>query len=321
MAEVLTPPVDPASGILSPGMAQAIPPVRGRRPLVDVRPKDATEAAAWLLTAVAFVLLFARPAISLASDWWNDPDAGHGMLLAPVAIWLAWKTGRHPESRPNLAWGLAIIAVSVVVRYVSGLAAELFTMRASMMLALVGLTVCYAGLRQVIRWWLPFVIAGLSIPLPELVTSAISLPLQFKASELGATLLQTRDIPVRLDGNVIRLPGHQLFVAEACSGLRSLTALIALGVLLGGLMLRTPIGRIALLALAVPVAIAINGVRVFLTGFLVYFVDPKLAEGFMHVTEGWLLFLVSLAGLGIIAWMCRFAERLVPRWRDAGAAA
>jgi exosortase len=101
---------------------------------------------------------------------------------------------------------------------------------------------------------------------------------------------------------VIRLPGHDLFVTEACSGLRSLTALLSLGVLLGGLLLKSPAARIAIVALSIPVAVAINGVRVFVTGFLVVFVDPKLAEGFSHLTEGWLLFLVAFAILGAITW-------------------
>ncbi len=49
--------------------------------------------------------------------------------------------------------------------------------------------------------------------------------------------------------------------------------------------------------------------RVFLTGFLVYFVDPALGKGFMHITEGWLLFLVSLFCMGCVAWVGTVAER------------
>jgi exosortase len=130
---------------------------------------------------------------------------------------------------------------------------------------------------------------------------------------MGAALLRWREIPVLLTGNVIRIPGHELFVTEACSGLRSLTALLSLAVLMGGLMLKHPIARILLVALAIPIAIVINGVRVFLTGFLVFFVDPKLGEGFMHVTEGWLLFIVSFTCIAALAWLAAASER----WWDA----
>lgn len=271
------------------------------------------------LTAVLFLVLFAQPMYLLVRDWLTLPEAAHGMLLAPVAIWLAWKSGIREDARGNPALGTAILILAVVIRFLSGLAAELFTMRGSVVLALVGLTVYHYGVRQVVRWWLPFLLACLSIPLPELITQAIALPLQFRASEMGAALLQWRHIPVLLTGNVIRLPGHELFVTEACSGLRSMTALLALAVLMGGLLLRHPITRFLLVALAIPIAIVINGVRVFLTGFLVFFVDPKLGEGFMHLTEGWLLFLVSLVSIGALAALGAKSEQLLYRRHEVAA--
>jgi exosortase len=267
-------------------------------------------------TAIAFVALFSEPAVLLVQDWWNVPEAGHGLLLAPVAVWLAWRTGVRTDARPNRGFGIGLLVVAVVIRYVSGLAAEQFTMRESMVLALVGLTVYYFGVRQVMAWWLPFLLLTLSVPLPELVTQAMALPLQFKASQMGAALLKARHVPVLLTGNIIRMPGRELFVTEACSGLRSLTALFSLAILMGGLMLRYPVSRILLVALAVPIAIAINGVRVFLTGFLVFFVSPSLGEGFMHLSEGWLLFVVSFVALAALSWTLGVSERQIHRWRS-----
>jgi len=84
-------------------------------------------------------------------------------------------------------------------------------------------------------------------------------------------------------------------------------------VLMGGLWLRLPVTRVLLIALAVPIAVLINGVRVFLTGFLVFFVDPKLGDGFMHLTEGWLLFVVSLTLVGCVAWLLGIIERALQR--------
>jgi exosortase len=268
-----------------------------------------------IATALTFAVLFARPIDMLVRDWWTVPEAGHGLLLAPVAIWLAWRSGIDSSSKPNRGLGVFLLVTAVLIRLASGLAAELFTMRGSMVIALAGLTVYQFGFRQLIRWWLPFALICLSIPLPELVTQALALPLQFKASQMGAALLEMRNVPVRLAGNIIQLPGRQLFVTEACSGLRSLTALLSMAVLLGALVLRTPLARVLLLLLAVPVAIVINGLRVFLTGFLVYFVSPSFGEGFMHLTEGWLLFLVSMSILASVAWASAALERMAVRRR------
>ena len=287
------------------------------RARVDVAPRD---VAPLLVATVAFLILFANPLRLLAIDWWTDPDAGHGLLLAPLALWLAWRSGLVAERRPQRLMGSILLGGSVVLRYLAGLAAEMFTMRLSIVGALVGILLFVYGWRQILRWWLPIILFTLSIPLPAIITNTIALPLQFKASQLGASLLDARHVPVRLSGNVIMLPGgHRLFVTEACSGLRSLTALLSLGVLIGGLWLKYPVTRVVLLALAIPVAVLINGVRVFLTGFLVFFVSPALGEGFMHVTEGWLMFIVAFGILGMFAWVAGRLEAIYAERRTAHA--
>jgi len=260
------------------------------------------------LAAVAFAILFSQPAVLLVRDWWNDPDAGHGLLLAPLAIWLAWRSGLV-AARPARVSGALILIGAVLLRYLSGLAAELFTMRLSLLMGAAGLVLFWFGWRQLLHWWLPVILLVLSIPLPDIVTSSLALPLQLRASRWGAALLDFRHVPVNLSGNVIQLPGRQLFVTEACSGLRSLTALLSLGVLVGGLWLRHPAGRILLVLAAIPVAMVVNAFRVFLTGFLVYFVSPDLGEGFMHLSEGWLLFVIAFLLLGAFTWVVAGVER------------
>jgi exosortase len=262
-----------------------------------------------MFAGVAFIVLFLHPMTLLARDWWNDPDAGHGLLLFPIAIWLAWRSGLRAERTPGQALGTAMIALAVGLRYLSGLAAELFTMRLSMVLAMAGVVTFFWGFRQVLRWWLPFTLITLSIPIPAVLTNALAFPLQLKASSMGAELLEFRHVPVRLTGNIIQLPGRQLFVTEACSGLRSLTALLSLGVLVGGLWLKHPVSRVLLILATLPVAIVVNAFRVFLTGFLVFFVSPEMGEGFMHLSEGWLLFLVAFLVLGGFTWLVRLVER------------
>lgn len=266
-----------------------------------------------LVTLLASLLLFADPLRSLARDWWTNPDAGHGLLLVPVALWLAWRSGLV-ASRPQPLLGAAVLTMAVLLRWTSGLAAELFTMRFSLWLAIVGLVLHAAGWRQVRHWWLPLALLVLAIPLPGVLTNALAIPLQFKASELGTALIRWRGIPVETSGNVILIPGQRLFVAEACSGLRSLTALISLGVMVGGIYLRTWPGRVALLALTIPIAVAVNAIRIFLTAFLMHYVDPALGRGFMHTSEGWALFvgalgLVALVGM-VLAWVERRVRRL-----------
>ncbi len=264
------------------------------------------------LGAIGFAVLFWRPLEMLGRDWWTDPDAGHGLLIAPLAVWLAWRSGLDREGREQPRLGLAALLAAIALRYVAGLAGEWFTMRVSALLAGAALVIYWRGVPQLRRWWLPAVLLLLSIPLPEVAVGSLALPLQLQASKLGAALLHWRSVPVLLAGTVIQMPGRSLFVTEACSGLRSLTALVTLGVLIGALWLKRPASRAAIVLAAIPVAVALNGLRVFLTGFLVFFVDPALGTGFMHLSEGWAVFVVAFLILGGIAAGLARLERLLP---------
>jgi exosortase len=198
--------------------------------------------------------------------------------------------------------GIALLAGAVALRYASGLAAEFYTMRLSLLGAAGALVIYRWGFVQLRHWWLATILLLLAIPLPQVVLGSLALPLQFQASRFGAALLDSRHVPVMLQGNVIHIPGQSLFVTEACSGLRSLTALLALGVLIGGLWLKMVPLRWLLVALAIPIAMLLNGLRIFITGFLVYFIDPSLGEGVMHYTEGWAMFVAAFGILAGIAW-------------------
>lgn len=301
-------------------MVAPVTATRTTRSLTSILPPPSL--ASWLpvgLAVVAFVALFLSPARGLAHDWLSDDESSYGLLLFPVALWLAWRTGMCPDRRPNVELGTILLVGAVFLRALGSLAAELFSQRFSIWLAIVGLVVFCFGWRQVRVWWLPLALLALSVPFPALITNVLAIPLQYRASHLGTALIEWRHIPVRATGNVISIPGQELFVAEACSGLRSLTALIALGVMVGGMWLTTVPARIFLLLITIPVAVVVNGVRVFLTAFLMYFVDPALGRGFMHESQGWGLFLVSLLILSGVTFLVRMVEvRVTRRWGKNG---
>src|SRR6185503_701881 len=123
----------------------------------------------------------------------SHPDRGRlpGALLGAdghACPRLVERPGVVAEARPQRAVGLAILAASVLLRYLSGLAAELFTMRTSMIGAFAGLLVFEYGWRQIRAWWLPFALLCLSVPIPSVILNTLALPLQLKASIIGAAL-------------------------------------------------------------------------------------------------------------------------------------
>jgi len=140
----------------------------------------------------------------------------------------------------------------------------------------------------------------LMIPIPAIVFSQVTFPLQILASKLAAWSLPIFGVPVLREGNVINLPAMPLEVAEACSGIRSLLSLTTLAIMYGYLMEKNVAIRFALALASIPVAVAANGLRIVGTGLLVQYWDPDKAEGFFHAFSGWLIFVVSLLMLFVL---------------------
>jgi exosortase len=258
--------------------------------------------------AGTFVLLFGPTMLGLLGDWVGSSEYGHGFLLLPIACYLAWRS-RTTDTEPSPGLGLAILTGGVLLFLAASVAAEFFTGRIAVLMSLAGVVVYYRGWKQVHAWWLAFALVAFTIPLPEVVLNSLTLPLQLLASRIAVGLLEFRHVPVALAGNIILLPGQELFVAEACSGLRSLSALLGLTLLIGGTTLQWTSTRFVLLLLAVPAAILANALRVFGTGFAVYYVGPEVTEGTMHTVFGGLVFLLPLGLVGLLTLSFRRLER------------
>ena len=123
-------------------------------------------------------------------------------------------------------------AVGLLLLVIGRLGAELFLARISLPVFLSGAVVFLLGWHQLRALLLPLVLLSVAIPLPAIVVTEVSVPLQFVASAAAERLLNGSAVPVLRDGNVLVLPNATLQVAEACSGVRSLATLLALSILL-----------------------------------------------------------------------------------------
>ena len=108
-------------------------------------------------------------------------------------------------------------------------------------------------------------------------------------------------MPVYLDGNIIDLGVYMLQVAEACSGLRYLFPIMSFTYVFA-VLYRGPVWhKLVLLFCAVPIAVGMNAVRIGIIGILVDRYGIAQAEGFLHVFEGWVVFLSCIAILFLMA--------------------
>lgn len=263
--------------------------------------------SAWLLVQVVLIagllaILYIKVLSDLAYTWWTEPSASHGLLIPPLVLYLVWlrRETIMAETPQPAAKGLWITAIGCAVFLVGELGAEFFLTRLSLVIILTGLIETFWGMGRLKKLTFPILLLVTMIPLPALVWNALATPLQLFASDLAANLAQALGVAVYRDGNIIHLAGLSLGVAEACSGLHSLSALTIAALLLGFLKFSSLWLRMILVVLAIPLAVAVNVVRVTGTAILADHWETA-AFGFYHAFSGWLVFLIGLGALWLIA--------------------
>jgi exosortase len=249
---------------------------------------------AWLACAA---LLYAGVLVKLVNQWGTDPTYSHGFLVAPIALFLVWQERDRLRQAPlePSALGLVLIAVSLGLYALGSLGAELFVTRASLIGVMAGTVVYVFGWAHFRLVAFPLAFLMFMIPLPAVVFDRATVSLQLVASRMGEDLLRAADVPVLRDGNILTLPTITLEVNDACSGIRSLMALLSIAALVGYFSAAAPWQRALLACAALPIAIGLNGIRIAATGLAASRFGPAAASGAIHAASGWAVFVLALA--------------------------
>ena len=257
------------------------------------------------VTTILILILYYPILKTLVSDWNNDPNYSHGFLIPFISGYIIWERRKQlKKTTPEPCnWGLLILLAGLVVLILGTIGSELFTKRFSLLIVLGGTILFLSGKQAVKHLFFPLSFLLFMIPLPYILYDAIAFPLKLLASKIAGGALLLLNIPVFREGNIIHLASTTLEVADACSGIRSLVSLIALGVLFAHISQNALWKKIVLILSTVPIAIVANVCRVAGTGILAHHWSPEIATGFFHTFSGWLIFVVAfvlLFGVGAI---------------------
>jgi exosortase len=259
------------------------------------------------LTVIALAACYASTLAGMADQWSSDEDMSHGFVVPLVIAWIVWKE-RGQWSRLTIepsAWGIAVLLAAAALDLAGEAGAGLFARSLALLLSIVGVILCLAGVRWLRAWAFPLLLALFMLPKLAVVYNQTTLPLQLLASRMAAAMLTATGAAVIREGNILDIGGHRILVAEACSGVRYLLPLGFTALLIGYLFDSRPWMRLLLLAAAIPIAIFANGARVAAAGAI-----PALAEGTPHALSGVLIFAVCLGALLV---SLTLAQRVFPR--------
>jgi exosortase D (VPLPA-CTERM-specific) len=246
---------------------------------------------------VALLIFIFRQGLALMVEWWETPEYSHGYMIPLVAAFLLWqRINLLPERTEHGSWwGVALLLGGLAAFFLGELSAIYTVVQYGFLLSLAGLTLAFFGIRGTLLLWVVFAYLIFMIPLPSFLYFNLSSQLQLISSEIGVAVIRLFGISVYLEGNVIDLGPMQLQVAEACSGMRYLFPLMSFGFLIAYLY-RGPFWQRALIFLTtIPITIFMNSFRIGVIGVTVDRWGTKMAEGFLHDFEGWVVFMGCLA--------------------------
>ncbi|MGV8048746.1 MAG: exosortase/archaeosortase family protein [Anaerolineaceae bacterium] len=260
-----------------------------------------------MLLGSSFLVLYSHTLWELGKNCLNNPNFSHGFLVPFMVAFMIWRK-RHDllklPVRPS-QWGLLALGLSLLLHILGNLGAELFTMRFAMIVTIFGLSLYMFGWPITRKTSTPIAYLIFMIPIPAIIWNQMAFPLQLFASKMCAYMVQLAGIPLLREGNVLHLANMRLEVVDACSGLRSLTSLLALSGLLAYVCSLRLFSKWVLFLSAIPIAILTNVLRLFITALLAHLLGATLVEGLAHELGGMLVFIVSLVLLlctyGILA--------------------
>ncbi|GFK93895.1 hypothetical protein NNJEOMEG_01733 [Fundidesulfovibrio magnetotacticus] len=266
----------------------------------------------WLLALLLILgLVFQDIVAAMVRVWADDENNSHGFLVPLVSLYLiATRRDRLATAQVTpCAWGLWISVLGVVMLLAGWVSTEFFTMRASLVVILYGTVLYWYGWEVMRLLGGPLLYLLLMIPVPAVVYDALAMPLRGFVTMVSVWIMKSLGVLVLREGNVMLFPNITLEVVNACSGLRSLTSLLALAVAFALLFQKSAVTRWILALLALPIAVITNIGRVVATGVLSQYFGAAAAEGFFHEFAGMVIFITALALL--------FAAHLVLRRFDS----
>jgi exosortase len=241
-----------------------------------------------LAAAAAGLVLYASTIAGLVRDWMTASSALSGVLLVGCAVLVTARRWRNLIEAPLAPsrMGVPCVVVAMTAYLLGTLSGDEFILRASLPVALCGVVLMLGGRAQLRLLCGPLLLIALAIPLPAVIVTRLTLPMQLVASQLAAATLHAAHVPVTRYGNLLVLDRAVLEVASACSGMQSVMALLAVTAVALTVAPLAAWRRALLLGAVVPVAIVVNGVRIAFTGALTRWIGEAAVNAPVHDLTG-----------------------------------
>jgi exosortase len=276
--------------------------------------------AFFVLGAISLAIWW-RPLVSTFALALHDDQYTHILLILPVSVALIlmdWKS-LAASAEWSVGAGSALLAIAVlataIVRW--GVVALPSDIQLS------------ANMLTLVTWWIasfvlcfgkvafrsalfPLCFLLWMVPFPDFLLNPIVALLQQSSAVAARWLFAGAGVPVEQNGVLLHIPGLTVEVARECSSIRSSSMLVVTTMVLAQLLLRSPWRKVLVVALAIPLSVAKNALRIFTIAMLATRVDRSYLTGKLHRQGGIIFFLIALAAILLFLWIVRRGEKEKP---------
>ena len=282
------------------------------------------ESISKLSPALTFSILVAISlaiwGIPLASSFalaLRDDQYTHIWLILPISITLVFLDWKPPES--STAWSSALGIVLLVLATGATVVARLGVIplqldeqlslnMLSLVLFWIGAFIVGFGVSASKHAVFPLLFLLWMVPFPGFVLNPIVRLLQEGSVAAAHFLFAVAGVPVAENGMQMAIPGLTIEVARECSSIRSSMMLLVTTMFLAQVLLRSVWRKALVIAVAIPLSVAKNGLRIFVLAMLATHLDPSFLTGRLHHQGGVIYFLIAEAAIFLLIWIARHGD-------------
>jgi exosortase len=275
------------------------------------------------------ILIFSILAVISLAIWWRalassfalalrDDQYTHLLLILPVSvalIFIDWKSP-EPATKSSLRIGSSLLVAAVFAFITVRLGAiplrpdeQLSVNMLALVIWWMGAFIFSFGTRAFRRALFPLCFLLWIVPLPQLLLNSIVRLLQEGSVTSAHLFFAAFGVPVTEDRTFLTIPGLTIEVARECSSIRSSLMLVVTTMVVAQMILRSAWRKAFVIALAIPLSVAKNGLRIFVLAMLSTHVDRNFLTGSLHHEGGVIYFVIALVAIFLLIWVARHGEQ------------
>ena len=257
------------------------------------------------LLLTAFLWSYWPGLMDIWKIWQSSDEYSSGVLVPFLAVYILWSR-RHVISQVRIKpsiWGLFAFAGAQGIRFFGLFFMYSSAERLSVVLSIASLVLLLFGWQFLRKVSTILLFLCLMLPWPNRVQAVVALPLQQWATSSAVFCLETIGYEVFREGNIIHLGQTTVAIAEACNGLRMITAFFVISGMVVLLINRAWWEKWIVLVSCLPVALLCNTVRLVITSIAFTMLKGEYWERMFHDFGGYAMMPLALGLIVAELWL------------------